>query len=107
MVDLQAGLMSVRKLVVVVIQSTGPGGAGGRTIAGQNYSGISPRGENAAGRGRSRAEAETREGLDASGTCDWRRQEGRRIDQIQLPASGLSPIANHRKSYSRNEPRNC
>src|SRR5882672_4327327 len=99
--------MGIRKPVVVASQSSGPGGAGGRTVAGQKYSRISPRGDDAAGRASGRAQAETGEGFDASGTCDRRRQEGRRVNQIQLPASSLGAIANHRKSYPRNETWNC
>src|SRR5262245_5543651 len=106
-VDLQAGLMGVRKLMVIASQSPGPGGACARPIAGQTYSRISPRGENAAGRARRRAKAEPGKGLDTSCTCHRRRQESRRIDQIQLPAPGLGASTNHRKSYPWQETRNC
>src|SRR5262245_56274245 len=105
-VDLQAGLMSVRKLVVVAGQPSGPGGAGGRTISSQKYSRIGPRGDDAPDRARGSAKAETGKSLDASDTPNRRRQESRRIDQIQLPASGLGPPTNHRQSYARKEARN-
>src|SRR5262249_7358364 len=106
-VDLQAGLMGVRKLMVIASKSPGPGGASGRTIAGQKYSRISPRGENAAGRARRRAEAEPGKGFDTSCTRHRRWQESRRIDQIQLPAPGLGASTNHRKSYPWQKTWNC
>src|SRR5262249_11071134 len=57
-VDLQAGLMSVRKLVVVAGQPSGPGGAGGRAISPpKNSRRRAPGGGGAGRRGRRRQAA--------------------------------------------------